>query len=90
MSDPGSPPVSNASPDPEPKKGLSPLAWIGIGCGGLVLLGIIAMTVLGVNSTGRRNTSMMRCCDAETETEKVRPGGSACDAFAWSAAGRGA
>ena len=37
MSDPGSPPVSNASPDPEPKKGLSPLAWIGIGCGGLVL-----------------------------------------------------
>ena len=43
-----------------------------------------------VNSTGRRNTSMMRCCDAETETETVRPGGSACDAFAWSAAGRGA
>ena len=43
-----------------------------------------------VNSTGRRNTSMMRCCDAETETEKVRPGGSACDAFAWSAAGNGA
>ena len=43
-----------------------------------------------VNSTGRRNTSMMRCCDAETETETVRPGGSACDAFAWSAAGNGA
>ena len=43
-----------------------------------------------VNSTGRRNTSMMRCCDAETETEKVRPGGSACDAFAWSAVGNGA
>ena len=33
---------------------------------------------------------MMRCCNAETETEKVRPGGSACDAFAWSAAGNGA
>ena len=49
MSDPGSPPVSNASPDPEPKKGLSPLAWIGIGCGGLVLFGIIAMTVLGIS-----------------------------------------
>ena len=43
-----------------------------------------------VNSTGRRNTSMMRYCDAETETETVRPGGSACDAFAWSAAGNGA
>ena len=46
--------------------------------------------VFWVNSTGRRNTSMMRCCDAETETETVRPGGSACDAFAWSAAGNGA
>ena len=43
-----------------------------------------------VNSTGRRNTSMMRCCNAETETETVRPGGSACGAFAWSAAGNGA
>ena len=43
-----------------------------------------------VNSTGRRNASMMRCCDAEAETEKVRPGGSACDAVAWSAAGSGA
>ena len=47
-------------------------------------------TARWVNSTGRRNTSMMRCCNAETETEKVRPGGSACDAFAWSAAGNGA
>ena len=43
-----------------------------------------------VNSTGRRNTSMMRCCDAETETETVRPSRSACDAFAWPAAGSGA
>ena len=33
---------------------------------------------------------MMRCCDAGTETEKVRPGGSTCDAFAWPAAGSGA
>ena len=51
---------------------------------------ITAMPGRKVNSTGRRNTSMMRCCNAETETEKVRPGGSACDAFAWSAAGNGA
>ena len=43
-----------------------------------------------VNSTGRRNTSMMRCCDAETETETVRPSRSACDAFARSPASRGA
>ena len=44
----------------------------------------------GVNSTGRRNTSMMRCCDGETETETVRPSRSACDAFARSPASRGA
>ena len=54
-------------------------------------LGGVELTVVyWVNSTGRRNTSMMRCCNAETETETVRPGGSACDAFAWSAAGNGA
>ena len=50
----------------------------------------MVMRTSWVNSTGRRNTSMMRCCNAETETEKVRSGGSACDAFAWSAAGNGA
>ena len=43
-----------------------------------------------VNSTGRRNTSMMRCCDGATETETVRPSRSACDAFARSPASRGA
>ena len=53
-------------------------------------LNAILTSEILVNSTGRRNTSMMRCCDAETETETVRPGGSACDAFAWSAAGNGA
>ena len=51
---------------------------------------VMPSVVHRVNSTGHRNTSMMRCCDAETETETVRPGGSACDAFAWSAAGSGA
>ena len=51
---------------------------------------IIRIAAARVNSTGRRNTSMMRCCDAETETETVRPGGSTCDAFAWPAAGSGA
>jgi hypothetical protein len=41
------------SPPPPPlvpgqKKGLSGLAWLGIGCGGLVLLAIIAFVVAGV------------------------------------------
>ena len=31
----------------EPKKGLSPLAWIGIGCGGLLLIGILVVSVGG-------------------------------------------
>jgi hypothetical protein len=31
----------------EPKKGLSPLAWIGIGCGGLLLIGIAIVSVGG-------------------------------------------
>ena len=54
-------------------------------------MGVIMGTAASwVNSTGRRNTSMMRCCDAGTETAKVRPGGSTCDAFAWPAAGSGA
>lgn len=35
---PGAPPV---------KKGLSPLAWVGIGCGVIILLGVVAMGVLG-------------------------------------------
>ncbi len=35
-------------PLPPQKKGLGPLAWIGIGCGGLVVLGIIVALVLGV------------------------------------------
>ena len=55
----------------------------------------VAMEATGVywvNSIGRRNTSMMRCYDAETATkaEKVRPGGSASDALARSATGRAA
>lgn len=31
----------------EPKKGLSPLAWIAIGCGGLLLIGIVVLSVGG-------------------------------------------
>jgi hypothetical protein len=35
------------SPPPLQKKGLGPLAWIGIGCGGLVVLAIIGFIVVG-------------------------------------------
>lgn len=31
----------------EQKKGLSPLAWIGIGCGGLLIIGMIVVTIGG-------------------------------------------
>ena len=33
---------------PPQKKGLGPLAWVGIGCGGLLVLGIIAFAVFAI------------------------------------------
>lgn len=60
MSDPGPPPlpeppvappaapVSAPAAAPE-KKGLPTLAWVAIGCGGLMLVGLLAMVVLGVS-----------------------------------------
>ena len=30
------------------KKGLSPLVWVGIGCGGIVVMGVIVMVILSV------------------------------------------
>lgn len=33
----------NGSPVPPQKKGLSPLAWVGIGCGALVLIGVLVV-----------------------------------------------
>lgn len=56
MSDPTPPPIPGAPPPaPAPpsasapaKKGLSPWAWIAIGCGSLVVLGGIAFVALGV------------------------------------------
>jgi hypothetical protein len=38
--------MENPSTPPQ-KKGLGPLAWVGIGCGSLVLIGIIVMVVIG-------------------------------------------
>ena len=56
MSDPGPPPIPGSPPTPSTvpvpgpaKKGLSPLAWVGIGCGGVVVLGLVALVVLGVS-----------------------------------------
>ena len=40
------------TPTPQ-KKGLSPLAWIGIGCGGIVVLAIIGFIVVGVMFGGK-------------------------------------
>lgn len=35
------------SPPPAPKKGMGPLAWVGIGCGVLVIIGVIGMFAVG-------------------------------------------
>src|SRR6266487_2133052 len=63
------------------KEGLLALA---VGAG-LQVLGTLMEE--SVDSTGRRNTSTVRSCDAATEPATVGSGGSACDAVAWSAAG---
>ncbi len=44
---PPPPPGAYSQPVPPPKKGLSPLAWIGIGCGVIIVLGVIALGVVG-------------------------------------------
>lgn len=42
------PPPSYGAPAPAPKKGLSPLAWVGIGCGVLLVLALIAVIAGGM------------------------------------------
>ncbi len=39
---------SSSSSSGKPKKGLSPLAWVGIGCGGIAVLGLIALVGGGI------------------------------------------
>ena len=44
--------MSNETPQPSPettpvKKGLSPLAWVAIGCGGIIVVGFVAIVLLG-------------------------------------------
>ena len=39
--------MENPPPVPQ-KKGLGPLAWVGIGCGSLIVIGIIVVAVLGL------------------------------------------
>ena len=41
------------TPPPLEKKGLGALAWIGIGCGGIIALGIIVFVVLGFAYGGK-------------------------------------
>jgi hypothetical protein len=45
VSSPAPPPPPG--PPQAPKKGLSPLAWIGIGCGVIIVLGVIALGAIG-------------------------------------------
>ena len=44
--------METSSPTPT-KKGLGPLAWVGIGCGGIIVLGIIAFVIIGVMAGGK-------------------------------------
>lgn len=42
--------MENSTPQ---KKGLGPLAWVGIGCGGIVVLGIIGFVIFGMMFGGK-------------------------------------
>ncbi len=56
MTEPMAPPPPPATPpsaQPAKKKGLSPLAWVGIGCGALALIALIAVGV-GVMYVGKK------------------------------------
>ncbi len=44
---------SPSAPEANSKKGLSPLAWVGIGCGGLIVLGLIAIVAGGMFVSGK-------------------------------------
>lgn len=43
---PPPPPTGTTPPATAKKKGLSPLAWVGIGCGAILLIGVIAFALL--------------------------------------------
>lgn len=47
MTTPTVPPAPE-SPATPPKKGLPVIAWVGIGCGGLVVLVVIVLVIVGV------------------------------------------
>jgi hypothetical protein len=46
MMNPGPPPLLPPVPQPE-KKGIPPIGWVGIGCGSLLLIAIVAGVILG-------------------------------------------
>ena len=39
--------VQSPPPPPAPRKGMGPLAWVGIGCGALLLIGVVVMFAVG-------------------------------------------
>lgn len=45
---PPPPPAQHAPAPPPQKKGLSPLAWVGIGCGGLLVIALLVFVVGGM------------------------------------------
>ncbi|MFY7951932.1 MAG: hypothetical protein ACOVT5_05450 [Armatimonadaceae bacterium] len=53
-------PDPSSTPPPVPRRGLSPWAWVGIGCGGLTLLGFGGCAVLVWNVTSQVRTEMAK------------------------------
>lgn len=55
---PTAPPPVAPPPPPAKKKGLSPLAWVGIGCGVLLLIGLVVMLAGGLFVFGKAKEKM--------------------------------
>lgn len=53
-------PDPSSTPPPVPRRGLSPWAWVGIGCGGLTLLGFGGCAVLVWSVTNQVRTEMAK------------------------------
>lgn len=73
------PPFPSSVPPPPPKKGLPPLAWVGIGCGALLLIGLVAVglsigwVVRKVDEVQQDMATAPRQ-DAATAVDEVLPG----------------
>lgn len=67
------PPTAYMPPPPEPKKGKKAAGCLGIGCGGLVLIGIIAGIAAAVSGGGKSTTTSTAAAGPAAVTSAAAP-----------------